>query len=481
MEPFDLWIDGQDISAVENRRFTVLSPATGEPVASVAAAGSDDLERAVRAARNAFREWSARTAYDREKVIRTATAHVRKQADAIGMWMAKEQGKPFNQSRSEVIGSCDTLDYFAAEGPRIEGYSNPTEAVNLRSWVIYQPVGVCGLITPWNYPVSLLSWKLGPMLASGCTGIVKPPPETPISPLLFCRALTAGGLPPGVVNVLTGQDASLGAELVAHPGVAKIAMTGSTATGKKILVACAADLKKVSLELGGQCPAVVCADADVDLAAKLIAYKGFRNMGQSCSTVNRVYVHRSQHDTLAEKLKELGKKMTIGDGVTDGAVDLGPMTTAAAREKVRRHVADALDKGASLLCGGSAPEGDIYTHGNFYLPTVLTGCKSDMLVLREETFGPVVPLVPFDSVDEAIALANDSAFGLVAYLFTRDFTTTMKVSEALEAGTVCVNNGAVNTNYGPYEGWKDSGYGAELGRRSIFEYLKTKHIKVQIG
>jgi succinate-semialdehyde dehydrogenase / glutarate-semialdehyde dehydrogenase len=458
--------------------YPIYSPANGEVVGHAPANTETDLNNAVQKAEIAFKSWSKRTAYDREKVIRKATAYVRTKADEIGRLMALEQGKPLSQCVSEVNGSCDTLDYFAAEGPRIEGYSNPTEAANLRSWVNYSPVGVCGLLTPWNYPVALLSWKLGPMLAAGCVGIVKPTPVTPLSPSAFCQALVEGGIPDGVINVITGPEASLGALLVAHPGVAKVAMTGSTAVGKKILTDAAPFLKKVTLELGGHCPAIVTADADLDLAAKLLCYKGFRNMGQSCSTMNRVYVHRSIHDELVQKTKAIGEKMTIGDGVTDPNVDLGPMATAEAREKVENHVADALAKGANLVTGGKRPEGEIFARGNYYLPTVLTGMTQEMVIAREETFGPVLPFAAFDDLDEAIRLANETTFGLVAYLFARDFGTITRVSEELNAGTVCVNNGSVNTNYGPYEGWGDSGYGLELGRRSIYEYLRTKHVKV---
>jgi succinate-semialdehyde dehydrogenase / glutarate-semialdehyde dehydrogenase len=459
----------------------IRSPANGSVVGTAPIATEADLNAAVVAAGDAFKSWAAKTAYEREKIIRQATAHVRTKAAEIGRLMALEQGKPLNQSKSEILGSCDTLDYYAAEAPRIEGYTNPTEDPKLRSTVTYQPVGVCGLITPWNYPVSLLSWKLGPALAAGCAVVVKPTPVTPLSPFAFCAALTEGGIPSGVINTICGPGPELGAALVRHPGIAKIAMTGSTATGKKILELCAPFLKKVSLELGGHCPAIVCADADIDLAAKVIAYKGFRNMGQSCSSVNRVYVHHSVHDALVEKLRAQAEKLTMGDGITDPAVDLGPMTTAEARAKVEAHVADAVAKGASLVCGGGRPDGAEYENGYYYLPTILTNALPGMQMMREETFGPVVPVAAFDAIDEAIAHANDTAYGLVSYLFTRDYPTTAHVTEALNAGTVCVNHGAVNTNYGPYEGWGDSGFGMELGRRTVYEYLRTKHIKVHLG
>ena len=477
----NLLLGGKSRPASDGKRWEIKSPATGEVVGSVASATRDDLSEMLDEAQRAFLAWSKLTAYDREKIIRKATNHVRGKADEIGRLMALEQGKPFNQSRGEVTASCDTIDYYAAEGLRIEGKIHPTEDKNYRSTVIYQPVGVCALITPWNYPISLLSWKLGPALAAGCAVVVKPTPVTPMAPTAFCAALTEGGLPAGVISVLNSESVAIAEALVTHPLVAKIAMTGSTKTGKRLMELVGPALKKISLELGGQCPAIVCADADLDLAAKMISYKGFRNMGQSCSSVNRVYAHESIHDALVDKIRVLAEKHTIGDGVTDGGVDLGPMATADCLNTVKMHVADALKRGAKLICGGSAPVGAQFERGNFYLPTLLTEATPDMLIMQEETFGPVVPVASFANLGEAIRLANDCRYGLVAYLFARDYATIVKTSEALEAGTVCVNNGAVNTNYGPYAGWKDSGFGLELSRDAVFEYLKTKHIKVALS
>ncbi|MEZ4827008.1 MAG: NAD-dependent succinate-semialdehyde dehydrogenase [Bacteroidia bacterium] len=456
----------------------ILSPATEKPVGRIAQASAEDLNLAVAAASEAFSRWADISAWEREKIIRKATSYTRSQAEKIGGLMALEQGKPYAQSYSEIIASCDIIDYYAAEAIRLEGYTNPTEKTDLYSWVTWQPVGICGLITPWNYPVSLLSWKLGPALATGCTVVVKPTEVTPLSPLSFCMALTEGGIPPGVINVITGKG-DMGSALVSHPAVAKIAMTGSTATGKKIMQTAAFHLKKVSLELGGHCPAIVCADADPDNAAEVIAYKGFRNMGQSCSSVNRVYVHHSLHDVLVAKLKEKALSLSIGDGTYEAKCDLGPMTTRAALDKVEAHVKDAIEKGATLICGGQRPAGEKYNQGFYYTPTLLTMVNKHMRVMNEETFGPVVPIDTFETLDEAIQKANDSEYGLCAYVFTRDFATTMKLSRKLDSGTVCVNNGAVNTAYGPYEGWKDSGVGVELSGKALFEYLKTKHIKIQ--
>ncbi|GAB3521234.1 aldehyde dehydrogenase family protein [Emticicia fontis] len=474
-----LFIDGKSDPAADESTITIKSPANGESIATIARATAEDVNRAVETAQIGFKEWSKLTAYQRESVIKKATAYVRTQADRIGMLMALEQGKPFNQSKSEIIGSCDTLDYFAAEGVRVEGYVNQTEKTDLFSMVKYYPVGVCALITPWNYPVSLLSWKLGPALAVGCSVVVKPTTVTPLSPMAFCMALVEGGIPAKVIGVVTGQGAIVGDILARHPLVKKVAMTGSTETGKKLMQTVAPYLKKISLELGGQCPAIVCEDADIQNAAFVVAYKGFRNMGQSCSSVNRVYVHVSRHQEFVEELKKQAEKLTIGDGVSDGAVDLGPMATADGVLTSKLHVEDAIGKGASLVTGGRAPQGEQYEKGHYFLPTILDNCNASMKVMQEETFGCVVPVETFETLEEAIEKANNTNYGLVAYAFTKDFKTSMQLGEQLEAGTVCINNGAVNTNYAPYAGWKDSGYGVELSRNAVYEYLETKHIKIE--
>ena len=413
-----LFIDGQVVPASTDELAPVYSPANGDLIAEVAVASPGDVNTAVQSAKQAFKSWSALPAQEREKIMRLASAYVRTQADRIAALMALEQGKPFAQSRSEVTSSCDLLDYYAAEAVRVEGYVNPTEKSNLYSWVTYQPVGVCGLITPWNYPVSLLSWKLGPALATGCTVVVKPTEVTPLSPWAFCQALTEGGIPAGVINVITG-GAQVGAVLIEHPDVAKIAMTGSTETGKKIMQAVARQLKKVSLELGGHCPAIVCADADLNLAAEIIAYKGFRNMGQSCSSVNRVYAHQSIHDELLEKICAKARKFSIGDGVTEPNCDLGPMTTAATLEKVELHVADALTKGAILHEGGKKPGGEQYQKGHYYLPTVLSKVTPQMLLMQEETFGPVAAIIVFKTIEEGNGFVSHHFVSQLMYLHVR--------------------------------------------------------------
>jgi len=475
-----LMIDGKTIDGDPTRRGMVYSPATGAVVGAFAWATPEHLDRAVHSADLAWRLWAAVPGSEREATIRKATAHARTKADDIGRLMAMEQGKPFSQSRAEVIGACDIIDYYAAEAVRIIGEINQTEKASMRSWVIRQPIGVVAAITPWNYPVALLSWKLGPALAAGCSVVVKPNCVTPLSPTAFCQALNEGGIPAGLINVLVGDDVALGTALVAHRHVAKVAFTGSTNTGKAIMQSAGPQLKKITLELGGQCPAIVCADADLPATAKAIAYKAFRNMGQSCSSINRIYAHVDIHDRLVELVAAAGQAMTIGDGLVPPNSDLGPMTTASALKKVREHVADALAKGATLISGGDAPAGR-QGAGHYYSPTVLTGCTPAMQVMREETFGPVAPFMAYSDLDEAVRLANDSDYGLCAFLFTRDLANTMLISERLEAGSICVNHVAVNTSYGPYEGWKNSGFGVELGRDAIGEYLHRKHIKVELS
>jgi succinate-semialdehyde dehydrogenase/glutarate-semialdehyde dehydrogenase len=475
-----LLIGGSAVPAEGSATFPVRSPATGEVVGHAADASAADLDRAVADSATAFRGWSSQTAWAREAAMRGAAAHARSQAGEIGMLMALEMGKPRAQAEAEVTSSCDLIDYYAAEAVRIEGEVHPTEKPGLHSWVTYHPLGVCAAITPWNYPVALVAWKLGPALAAGCTVVVKPSPVAPLSATAFCLALCEGGLPPGVVNAITAAGPEAGADLISHPLVAKVAMTGSTAVGKAILAACAPSLKPATLELGGHCPAVVCADADMANAASTVAYKAFRNTGQSCSSVNRVYVTRAVHDEFVGLLAAAARALTVGDGATDPATEVGPLATADGLARVERHVADALAKGASLVCGGKPPEGAAFSRGHFYLPTVLTGATPDMLAMREETFGPLAPVRAFDDLDVALSEANDTPYGLAAYVFASDAATIAKATAALQSGTVCVNHGAVNTAYGPYEGWGDSGYGLELSRKAVFEYLKAKHVKVAL-
>ncbi len=474
-----LLIGGKLLPSSSGRVSEVRSPATGAVVGTVPEGTVQDVDAAVRAAHAAFASWGKLLAHDREAIMRKATAHTRTKAKEIGLLMALEQGKPLSQSIGEVTAACDLIDFYAAEAPRIDGYAAPTEKASYRSLVTYYPVGVVAAITPWNYPVSLLSWKMGPALAAGCTMVVKPTSVTPMSPTAFCQAMIEGGIPAGVLNVITGGGKEVGSPLVAHPLVNKLAMTGSTETGRTLNQLASKDFKRVTLELGGHCPAVVLADADLKKTAKAIAYKAFRNMGQSCSSINRIYVPASIHDELVALTIAEAKALSIGDGIEPANVDLGPMATAGGVATVKSQIADAVAKGAKVVYGGTAPAGR-ESVGNFFLPTVLTGMTHDMVMMREETFGPVAPFMAYADLEQAITWANDTRYGLAAYVFTRDLSQAFLVSERLEAGSVCVNHVAVNTGYAPYQGWKDSGVGVELSREAIYEYLKRKHVKYDV-
>ncbi len=343
-----------------------------------------------------------------------------------------------------------------------------------------QPIGVAALITPWNYPVDLLAWKVAPCLAAGCTFVAKPPSLAPLAATEFVRAVSQAGLPAGAANVVHGPGGEVGAELVESPISRKIAFTGETATGRSIMAAAAAHIKRVSLELGGQSPFIVCADADIKAAAASAAQRAFSNMGQICISVNRIYVADEVAEAFADELVARAERFKIGSGL-DPDVDLGPMFSRAQRVKTREHVADALEKGAELLSGGREPEGEAYEKGYFFLPTVLCRADHKMKVMREETFGPVAPVMKFKSLEEAISLANDSPYGLAAYIFTSDLKTALLAAEGLEAGGIGVNVNNVVDLQAPFGGWKESGIGRELGRWGLEAYMETKHIRLGMG
>jgi acyl-CoA reductase-like NAD-dependent aldehyde dehydrogenase len=386
-----------------------------------------------------------------------------------------EQGKPLKFAKTEILSSADVLDYYAEEGKR--SYGEWMTGPHSRSIVLRQPIGVAALITPWNYPVDLLAWKVAPCLAAGCTFVAKPPSLAPLAATEFVRTVSQAGLPAGAANVVHGPGEEVGAELVESPISRKIAFTGETATGRSIMAAAVAHIKRVSLELGGQSPFIVCADADIKAAAASAAQRAFSNMGQICISVNRIYVADEVAESFTNELVARAERFKIGDGL-DPDVDLGPMFSRAQRDKTRDHVADALEKGAELLLGGREPEGGAYEKGYFFLPTVLGQAEHRMKVMREETFGPVAPLMRFKSLEQAISLANDSPYGLAAYVFTADLKTAIRAAEGLEAGGIGVNVNNVVDLQAPFGGWKESGLGRELGRWGLEAYMETKHIRL---
>ena len=473
-------IDGRDLPLEEggDRRAVIYNPANQEAVGEVAVGSRQDARLALQAAEKAFPLWSKTSSQKRGEILHEAAARVREQAGRIAQLLTLEQGKPLKFAKTEVLSSADVLDYYAEECKR--NYGEWITGPRSRSIVLRQSIGVAALITPWNYPVDLLAWKVAPCLAAGCTFVAKPPSLAPLAATEFVRAVSQAGLPAGAANVVHGPGGEVGAELVESPISRKIAFTGETATGRSIMAAAAAHIKRVSLELGGQSPFIVCADADIKAAAASAAQRAFSNMGQICISVNRIYVADEVAEAFTDELVGRAEGFKIGSGL-DPDVDLGPMFSLAQRDKTREHVADALEKGAELLSGGREPEGEAYEKGYFFLPTVLGRADHKMKVMWEETFGPVAPLMKFKSLGEAISLANDSPYGLAAYIFTSDLKTALLAAEGLEAGGIGVNVNNVVDLQAPFGGWKESGLGRELGRWGLEAYMETKHIRLGMG
>lgn len=468
-------IDGEQLSISSHNAKTIYNPADQEAVAVVSSGTRQHARLALEAAKRAFAVWSETSSEKRAEILHSAAELVRERSETMARLLTQEQGKPLKNARAEILSSADILDYYAEEGRRNIGEWLATPRG--RSIVIRQPVGVAALITPWNYPVDLLSWKVGPCLAAGCTFVAKPPSRAPVAATEFLRAVHEAGLPAGAVNVVHGPGEEVGAELVENPISRKIAFTGQTETGRWIMAHAADRIKRVSLELGGNSPFIVCADTDIEKAAAACAQRAFSNMGQICISVNRVYVAEEIAEEFGELLVRQAERLRIGNGLEEN-VDLGPMFSREQRSRTKEHVADALNKGAELLSGGREPEGEAFDKGYFFLPTVLGGADHSMRIMREETFGPVAPVMRFKTLDEAIRLANDSDYGLAAYIYTSDITTGIRAAERLEAGGVGVNINNVMDHQMPFGGWKESGIGRELGLYGLQSFLEIKHIRL---
>ena len=467
------WVDAGDREVLE-----VVTPATEEVFAVCPKATRDDVEAAINAANEAFPSWSNLTPFKRGEYLRKASEIVRSRSRDIAEMMTMEQGKPLKEAEGEVIKGADILRYYAEEGERVYGRIIPNAEANTESRVIYQPIGVAAAISPWNYPIELLAWKVGGALASGCTIVAKLPSETPLSPLAFIRCLVDAGVPAGVVNALVGSGAVIGPMLLESPIVKKVAFTGSTAVGKDVLKNSADTLKRTSMELGGSLPMVVCKDCDMEAAVAGAVRRSFRNMGQICIAINRIYVDEAVYEEFLERFREAAEKLTIGNGLTKEC-DLGPMCTRSGVEKAIEHIEDAVKKGAKVVCGGKRPEGEEYRKGYFFEPTILRDVNHSMLVMTEETFGPVVGVMPFKDIDEAIALANDSVYGLAAIVYTNSLSLAERLAREIDAGNVAINNVDAGVINAPYGGWKDSGFGHEHGPEGLYEYLNIKHVRVR--
>lgn len=472
-------IDGQPAEAA--RWLEVDNPANRSVIGHVPLGGAAEANAALEAAARAFPAWSHTAGSERAKLLNKAAALVQERRETLATLLTSEQGKPLPDARKEIDGAAETLRFFAEEAKRIGGEIAPPNTENARSFVIRQPLGVVAAVVPWNYPVSLLAWKVAPALAAGCTVVAKPPSETPLAALGFVQAIHDAGLPNGAINTVTGPSSEVGMALVRSPLAQMVTFTGSTATGIDIFREAAPTLKKLNLELGGQTAMLVFADADLDKAIADGVKRSFRNAGQVCNGINRIYVQVSIAREFTQRFVQATEKLRVGGGFDDPSPDVGPMLNDAGLDRVQAHVDDAVGRGATLALGGAPLAGGAFAAGRFYAPTVLTDTTAEMRVMHEETFGPAVGISTFETVDDAIAAANATPFGLVTYLYANNVNTIFRASEGIESGTVAVNNVAPDSFYAPYGGWKQSGLGVELSKHGLEEFQRIKHIRLELG
>ena len=465
------YIDGRWIANAGGASIPVDDPATGEIIGHVPNLGRTETRAAIDAAASAYPAWRARTGKERAVLLRKWFDLIMANQEDLAHLMTLEQGKPLAESRGEVAYGAGFIEWFSEEAKRTYGDTIPSHARDKRIVVVKEPIGVVGCITPWNFPIAMITRKVGPALAAGCTVVAKPASQTPFSALALAVLAERAGIPKGVFNVLTGSATEIGGELTSNPTVRKISFTGSTAIGKVLMAQCAGTVKKVSLELGGNAPFIVFDDADLDAAVEGAIVSKYRNTGQTCVCANRLLVQGSVYNDFAARLARAVDKLKVGPGFEEG-VSQGPLIDEAAVEKVESHIQDARSKGASVIKGGTR----LQPGGRFFAPTVLTGVTPDMDIAREETFGPVAPLFRFDTEADAIELANRTEFGLAAYFYGRDIGRVWRVAEALEYGIVGVNTGLISTEVAPFGGMKESGIGREGSKYGIEEYLEVKYI-----
>ncbi|WP_395346934.1 NAD-dependent succinate-semialdehyde dehydrogenase [Variovorax sp. UC122_21] len=467
-------IDGQWVAADDGATFAVNDPATGRHLADVPLMGRAETERAIAGAAAALPAWRARTAPDRARVLRRWAELMLAHQDDLGRLMTLEQGKPLAEARGEIAYAASFIEWFAEEAKRVDGEVLQPQRAGQRIVVLKQPIGVCAAITPWNFPAAMITRKVGPALAAGCTIVVKPAELTPLSAFALGVLGLEAGLPPGVLQIVAGNAPEIGAALCEIPTVRKLSFTGSTGVGRVLAQQCAPTIKKLSLELGGNAPLIVFDDADLDRAIEGIVASKFRNAGQTCVCANRIYVQAGIYDAVAARLVAAVEAMRVGNGLEAG-ITQGPLIDGRAVAKVRQHIDDALTQGAELRTGGKPHA----LGGSFFEPTVLTGVTQAMRVAREETFGPLAPLFRFETEEEVVAMANDSEFGLAAYLFTEDRRRLWRVGEQLETGMVGINTGLISNEVAPFGGVKQSGLGREGSRHGIEDYLELKYLCLQ--
>jgi succinate-semialdehyde dehydrogenase/glutarate-semialdehyde dehydrogenase len=466
------FVNGEWVNAADGANLEVLNPATGARLGTVPDMGAAETRRAIEAAAAALPAWARLTAKDRGAILRRWYDLMMASQDDLAVIMTAEQGKPLAESKGEIAYAASFVDWFAEEGKRLYGDMIPTHQADKRLLVLRQPIGVVAAITPWNFPAAMITRKAGPALAAGCTFVCKPANQTPYSALAMAELGRRAGIPAGVLNIVTGKRATeIGAEMTSNPIVRKITFTGSTAVGKKLMAQSAGTLKKLSLELGGNAPFIVFEDADLDAAVAGAITSKYRNTGQTCVCANRLLVQSSVYDAFTSKLVDAVSQLRVGDGLK-GPTDQGPLIDAKALAKVEEHIADAVSKGGQIAHGGKRHA----LGGTFFQPTVVTNVTSDMLMAREETFGPVAPLFRFDTEAQAIQMANDTEFGLASYFYTRDLARSWRVSEALEYGIVGLNTGLISTEVAPFGGVKESGSGREGSRYGILDYTELKYL-----
>jgi succinate-semialdehyde dehydrogenase/glutarate-semialdehyde dehydrogenase len=465
------FIDGAWVDADSGAVIEVTDPATGERLGSVPKMGAGETRRAIEAAAAAMPAWAPRTAADRAKILRRWFELILEEKDVLAELLTREQGKSLTEAAGEIVYAASFIEWFAEEGKRAYGEVTPSHAADKRIISLRQPIGVVGAITPWNFPAAMITRKVGPALAAGCAVVLKPASQTPFTALALAVLAERAGLPKGLLNVLTGESKGIGGELTSNPLVRKISFTGSTEVGRTLMRQSADTIKKMSLELGGNAPFLVFDDADIDKAVAGAIASKYRNTGQTCVCTNRFYVQAPVYDAFVAKLTAAAAALKVGRGLDEG-VQIGPLIDMAAVEKVEAHIADATSKGARVLTGG-------HRHalgGQFFEPTVLADVTPDMQICHEETFGPVAPVVKFETEDEALRLANDSEFGLASYFYARDVGRVWRVAEGLEAGMVGVNTGLISTEVAPFGGVKQSGLGREGSRHGLDDYMEIKYI-----
>ncbi|CAJ4147627.1 NAD-dependent succinate-semialdehyde dehydrogenase [Burkholderia pseudomallei] len=469
------YIGGEWQAADSDATFEVFDPATGESLGTVPKMGAAETARAIDAAQAAWAGWRMKTAKERAAILRRWFDLVIANSDDLALILTTEQGKPLAEAKGEIAYAASFIEWFAEEGKRVAGDTLPTPDANKRIVVVKEPIGVCAAITPWNFPAAMIARKVGPALAAGCPIVVEPAESTPFSALAMAFLAERAGVPKGVLSVVIGDPKAIGTEITSNPIVRKLSFTGSTAVGRLLMAQSAPTVKKLTLELGGNAPFIVFDDADLDAAVEGAIASKYRNNGQTCVCTNRFFVHERVYDAFADKLAAAVSKLKVGRGTESGAT-LGPLINEAAVKKVESHIADALAKGASLMTGGKR---HALGHG-FFEPTVLTGVKPDMDVAKEETFGPLAPLFRFASEEELVRLANDTEFGLAAYLYSRDIGRVWRVAEALEYGMVGINTGLISNEVAPFGGVKQSGLGREGSHYGIDDYVVIKYLCVAV-